>query len=515
MTVRAALLVLALLALLGGAYVLIPMAVPEEVDLQLVVRGDDGAYSDRVRAGVDPVRIADAGDGDIRVPLVLALRNTGEVPGAPERIRLHVPPHVELVASESANLLRGRSVSEPLIRYVLAGPFEQVAPGEDPSPVLSSDTIWLRPTLRRWECAVITDSVPELVPARERDPEDLAGFPVYYSLEGGILSGSRSGTLQVRLDPAILDQTTPDTPPDFPVELRASGFQVHDSIPLNSAGAHDVWCGPLERPIELHVEAWQTPPGGLVLRLSYGGTPRKYLLDVDGDDVVERELWDPDGDGRYEASREARFPLPRFLIPPAAEEADPMPADTVSADTASPGATGEPAEEAEADPPQAPVDTPPVDTTPVVPEPEDTAVPDPDPEPEDTIVPEPEPEDTILPDPEPEDTILPEPEPEPEDTILPDPEPEDTIPPDPNPQDTIAAGPETEDTAAGERAPAIGNDLALDSAGNGTAPPAGSGAVPTDDISREDDDERRAAGTRGGTPPRGARQGIAGAGEVR
>lgn len=501
MTVRTGLFVFALLALVGGAYVLIPMAVPDEVDLQLVVRGDDGAYSDRVRAGVDRVRLADAGDGDIRVPLVLALRNTGEAAGAPEMIRLHVPPHVELVASEGVNLLRGRSVSEPLIRYVLEGPFEQVAPGDEPSPVLSSDTIWLRPTLRRWECAVITDSVPELVPARDRDPEDLAVVPIYYSLEGGILSGSRSGTLQVRLDPAILDRPTPDSPPDFPVQLRGNGFQVHDSIPLTSAGAHDVWCGPLERPIELHVEAWQTPPGGLVLRLSYGGTPRKYLLDVDGDDVVERELWDPDGDGRYEASREARFPLPRFLIPPAAEDADTVSADTVPADTAPSGATGQPAEgagaaadgEAEPDPPPAPVDTPPVDTTPVVAEPEDTVGPEPDPEPEDTILPEPEPEDTVLP----------------------EPEPEDTIPPDRDPRDPIAAWPATEETAAGHPAPATGNDLALDSAGNGTVPAAGSAAVPTDDISREGHDERRAAGARGAAPPRGARQGTAGAGEVR
>ncbi len=500
MTVRAGLLVLALLALVGGAYVLIPMAVPDEVDLQLVVRGDDGTYSDRVRAGVDPVRLADAEDGDIRVPLVLALHNTGEVPGAPEMIRLHVPPHVELVASEGVNLLRGRSVSEPLIRYVLEGPFGQVAPGEEPSPVLSSDTLWLRPILRRWECAVITDSVPELVPARDRDPEDLAAVPIYYSLEGGILSGSRSGTLRVRLDPAILDLPTPDSPPNFPVELRTSGFQVHDSIPLNSAGAHDVWCGPLERPIELHVEAWQTPSGGLVLRLSYGGTPRKYLLDVDGDDVVERELWDPDGDGRYEASREASFPLPRFLIPPAAEEPDTVPADTVPADTAPSGATGQPAEGGGAtDDGEAEPDPPPEDTMPPAPEPEDTA----DPEPEDTVTPAPEPEDTILPDPEPEDTVVPEPE------------PEDTLLPGPDPEDTVTAGAATEDTAAGGRASTTGNDLALDFAGNGTAPPATSAAVPTDDISREGHDERRAAGARGGTPPRGSRQGIASAGEVR
>ncbi len=50
--------------------------------------------------------------------------------------------------------------------------------------------------------------------------------------------------------------------------------------------------------------------------IDHGGVPRKYLFDLDRDSIIELEMWDPDGDGEFETRRQARLPIPAFLLPP-------------------------------------------------------------------------------------------------------------------------------------------------------------------------------------------------------
>jgi hypothetical protein len=74
--------------------------------------------------------------------------------------------------------------------------------------------------------------------------------------------------------------------------------------------------------------------------VSYGGAARKYLYDLDRDSIIELEVWDPDADGRFEASRPTRMPIPEFLMParaPLNVAVAPV-SDSIQADSAIAGA---------------------------------------------------------------------------------------------------------------------------------------------------------------------------------
>src|SRR6185369_5375969 len=68
--------------------------------------------------------------------------------------------------------------------------------------------------------------------------------------------------------------------------------------------------------LELYDVLWETATGGRFFLVYHGGAPRKYLFDLDRDSVIELEMWDPDSDGQFEASRPAHMPIPEFLMPP-------------------------------------------------------------------------------------------------------------------------------------------------------------------------------------------------------
>ena len=139
---------------------------------------------------------------------------------------------------------------------------------------------------------------------------------IFYSFEGGDLESRQTGLLTVQLDPRQLERESPDPPPVFPASYREPSVPRPALGPLSYGGSRRAFCGEPEFPIELLSTLWLTPNGGRFIVLDHGGVPRKYLFDLNRDSIIELEMWDPDGDGDFEAWRQSRLPIPAFLLPP-------------------------------------------------------------------------------------------------------------------------------------------------------------------------------------------------------
>src|SRR5690606_24996457 len=88
-----------------------------------------------------------------------------------------------------------------------------------------------------------------------------------------------------------------------------------------------------EQPVELYTTVWETLDGVTVYVVYVDNVGRKRLYDMNSDGIVELETWDSDADGRFEARREARLPVPDFLRPlpprdPQMAQPDPVPPDS-------------------------------------------------------------------------------------------------------------------------------------------------------------------------------------------
>jgi hypothetical protein len=176
----------------------------------------------------------------------------------------------------------------------------------------------------RYHCVAPADSVPELIAASRPPLSTVSDVRIFYSFEGEEMVQRRTGTLTVRLDTTLLAVEMPDPPPSFPV-VQDPALASPEVGELRMAGRRLSQCGEPPDPLELWSTLWLTERGGRIITLEHGGVIRKRLYDLDGDGVIERESWDADGDGIFEATRRARLPIPRFLLPaqpaPAGREA--------------------------------------------------------------------------------------------------------------------------------------------------------------------------------------------------
>jgi hypothetical protein len=86
--------------------------------------------------------------------------------------------------------------------------------------------------------------------------------------------------------------------------------------------------------MELFAVTWESQAGARFHVIHVQGQPRKHLYDLNGDGIVQLETWDVDGDGRFEARREARFPVPEFLLPLPTQRPELTLPDTVPPDSA-------------------------------------------------------------------------------------------------------------------------------------------------------------------------------------
>ncbi len=89
---------------------------------------------------------------------------------------------------------------------------------------------------------------------------------------------------------------------------------------LARVGTRRSRCGEPTSPMDLLSTVWETESGGRMVTLEYGGRVRKWLYDLDGDGVIERESWTHDGDA-FNATRRTRLPIPEYLLPLAPDTA--------------------------------------------------------------------------------------------------------------------------------------------------------------------------------------------------
>lgn len=327
---------LLLLAILGaGVYYLYPRFSTNGAELQLVGVGPDGEFQPAVFV---PAGWAQPGDpsvgGVARYPLLLGVRNVGSERARPERLVLHLPARYRLTLPGGEVLPRRIALSSPLVRYVFDIEPPVLVPGRLPDILPGLDTLWIEPLVPSHYCVVVADSVPEFLPAPVLEPELLGRVRIFYAFEGGTLDARETGTFEIRLDPDPLRR--PETPaaPVFPVVINNKGLNLPELQLLRRAGARRSFCGEPEDPYELLTTLWEVPGGGRLFVLDFGGAPRKYLLDLDRDSIVEYELWDPDADGSFEIGRQARFPIPSILMPlPQPVRTDTLAAGSLAADS--------------------------------------------------------------------------------------------------------------------------------------------------------------------------------------
>ena len=287
-------------------------------DLQLVALDADGLFQDSVelpRAWAD-TSYRGAYGATARVALVLGVRNVGDLEATPSAVSLSLPARYRLETSEGRELPHETSPGNPLIRYLLNGPFQPVQPGRLPTVLTSTDTLWLEPVVPELYCIAVGDSVPELIPAAQPDARLLSRIAIFYSFDTGARRGRQAGLLSLHLDPSLVERPSAPAPPIFPTSVREPAWPMPQLGDLHRVATVSARCGPPEAPMEITSTIWQGAAGGRVYVLAYGGKPRKYLFDLNGDGTIELEMWDAAGTGHFDAARNARFTVPAFLQPP-------------------------------------------------------------------------------------------------------------------------------------------------------------------------------------------------------
>ncbi len=310
--------VLVVLGILAGVYVLLPHAGVRPA-LALVALDASGRFQDTARI---PLQWADTSftgsyGATARVPLVLALLNTGSSPATPSSLELSVPGRYRLLTSDGQELPHRFSPTSPLVRYtVAAGLRTTLEPGRLPVVPPGLDTLWLEPVVPALYCVAGADSVPDFIPATPPDAGLLANIEMFYSFVGADLRGRQTGLLDIRIDSSLVRAHAAPTPPIFDTDVANAGQPLPQMGTLRFAGTATARCGAPEDPLVVSTQVWRTGNGGRFLVLFVDRKPRKYLFDLDGDSTVDLEMWDPDGDGRFESRRQARFAIPAFLLPP-------------------------------------------------------------------------------------------------------------------------------------------------------------------------------------------------------
>lgn len=284
--------------------------------LELVALGDGGRYAPSVR--IPPSRMdtsAAAPEVAARIPLVLAVRNLGGESAHPERLRLSVPVFFRIQV-DGRRLLDRASSDGPLIGYRLDTRTLSIPPEGEGGAVALRDTVWLEVLMPAFYCAIIGDSVPAFISAPPIPVEPLAHVRMFYVLEGGDLDYPQTGLLELRLDPTRLRLPANNEFVDSsPMRIYRDEAPFPSFSALRRSGSRRSLCGGIGDALQFRTFLWTTPGGGRFFVIHYGGVPRKYLFDMNRNNIIELEIADMDGNGTFEASRSLRLPIPRFLVP--------------------------------------------------------------------------------------------------------------------------------------------------------------------------------------------------------
>lgn len=251
-------------------------------------------------------------DGSVAFAVPLAVRNVGAQTARPDRVLLSAPSSFRL-ATPRGRLQGDVTAGVPLRRFAVELAAEPIEPSEQTRVIPGLDTLYIQPELPRYYCATHGLGIPEFSPAPSRDPETLSDVRIFYSFPER--NGRHTGVLSVKLDPALLTVTPAPALPVFRTVFEEPEARAPQVGPLSFVGARTAHCGDPEQPVELYTVLWETRGGGRVFVLYVDNAGRKRLYDLNRDGVIELETYDADGDGRFEARRDARFAIPSFLMP--------------------------------------------------------------------------------------------------------------------------------------------------------------------------------------------------------
>jgi hypothetical protein len=308
-----ALLVLLVGGIVAAAFWIGPLR-PLPAELQLVARTERGQYATSVRYDANRAAPGTTPGAAVRLPLVLGVRNVGVQPARPAALYLSVPWHFRVLDASGVPLPAQHTTGNPLTRLRVALEADWIQADSAVVPLLSADTLWLEPTLPSYYCIFLSEGVPDFVPAPAYDAELVARFQVFYSFSAAS-SARQTGVLEVEVDPELVRVEPAPVPPAYPVTYQEPEVPLPELGPLVKIGSRTEQCGDPDQSLTLQTVLWETASGGAFYVLYSGGQPRKYLFDLDRDGEIELEIWDQDGDGRFEARRQARFRAPAFLQP--------------------------------------------------------------------------------------------------------------------------------------------------------------------------------------------------------
>jgi hypothetical protein len=300
--------------LVGAAYWIGPLR-SSPAELKLLGLSGDGRFSEYV--GI-PNRLADTvargSDAAVRFPLVLAVQNAGAAAAQPQLLSLSLPARYR-VAGKNGPLEHSSAMGNPLARYDVLLRAPRLEPGRAPAMVPGLDTLWLEPLTPSLYCTTLSDSVPEFVPAPPVDPNAMSRVRIFYSFNGRRIRQRQTGLLTVQVDPSLIPRNQATALPVFETVITKPEAPQPELGALTYVGARLSGCGDPSQPVDLHTALWETAGGGRFFVLYHGGAPRKYLYDLNRDSIIELEMWDADGNGKFEARRAARITIPGFLMP--------------------------------------------------------------------------------------------------------------------------------------------------------------------------------------------------------
>jgi hypothetical protein len=305
-----------------GAYWIGPGVVPR-ARLHLVALDAESRFG-----AVASLPAPDPAAGDARQPLILAVRNDGARESGVHSISLSAPGWIRFYNASGPVEPTEDQADEPLRKFVFTLGGEPIDPGALPQVPAGLDRMWVAADVPAITCRLRWDDVPELAPAPPWNADALDSVVVFYSIEGE--RERHTGVLTLGLDRAGLPNDAVRFTSGDPVVRRpGAGPPPTDSLTLH--GERNVTCGAPGRRVALHVTVWNTATGRNWI-LSHESLPRRILFDVNGDGLIDRESWDGDADGFFEAVRTASFAPPDYLMPGDTAVAAPL---NVAADSAS------------------------------------------------------------------------------------------------------------------------------------------------------------------------------------
>jgi hypothetical protein len=305
-------IIIALLA--AGAFWVGPFR-PRPSELKLVALSGDGRFREYV--GI-PSAWADtmppASEATARFPLILAVHNAGTRTAHPEALAISLPSRFRVTDSHGAPLPSTTAMGNPLVRFELPLHTPAIEPGRFPTIITAGDTIWLEAVVPAMYCTA-RDSVPEFESAPAIDPKSLSRIRAFYSFDDASTRQRQTGLLTIQLDPNLVKRTPAPQPPVFETQVIYPEAPRPAFESLKRVGSRTTRCGDPGQPVEVYSALWETPEGGRFFVLYYGGSPRKYMFDINRDSIIEMEMWDRNGDGKFESRRAARMAIPAFLMP--------------------------------------------------------------------------------------------------------------------------------------------------------------------------------------------------------